>query len=72
VSPETPEGEDLTRAIGPEEGPREDGNDEDSWAPPSPELGAPAQLVAAVVLAFVAGVILVGAAAALSWLLGLR
>jgi hypothetical protein len=41
---------------------------QDSWEPPSPALGGPGQLVAAVVAAFVVGVILLAAVAALSWL----
>jgi hypothetical protein len=41
---------------------------EDSWEPPSPELEGPLQLLAAVVAAFVAALILLGAAGAVSWL----
>jgi hypothetical protein len=41
---------------------------EDSWEPPSPALGGPGQLVAAVVFAFIVAVILVAGIAALSWL----
>ena len=43
---------------------------EDSWEPPSPALGGPGQLVAAVVFAFVVAAILIAGVAALSWLLG--
>lgn len=40
----------------------------DSWEPPSPALGGPGQLLAALVAAVVVGVILLGTLAALSWL----
>ncbi len=43
---------------------------EDSWEPPSPALGGPGQLFAAVVFAFVVATILIAGVAALSWLLG--
>ena len=52
--------------------PFEGDEDQESWEPPSPALGGPGQLVAAVVLAFVAGAILVGAVAVLSWLFRFR
>jgi hypothetical protein len=45
---------------------------QDSWEPPSPALGGPGQLIAAVVFAFVVGVILLAAVAALSWLFRLH
>ena len=52
--------------------PFEGDEDQESWEPPSPALGGPGQLVAAVVLAFVAGAILVGAVAVASWLFRFR
>lgn len=42
--------------------------DDGSWEPPSPALGGLAQLVVALLGAVVVGVLLLGAAAALSWL----
>ncbi len=45
---------------------------EDSWEPPSPALGGPGQLLAAVVFAVVVGVILLAAVAAVSWLFRLH
>ena len=70
MSVQAPGSEDPGRASAPEVDPLDE--DQESWEPPSPALGGPGQLVAAVVLAFVAGVILVGAAAALSWLFRFR
>jgi hypothetical protein len=52
--------------------PLEDGETQDSWEPPSPALGGPGQLIAAVVFAFVVGVSLLAAVAVLSWLLRLH
>ncbi len=44
---------------------------EDSWEPPSPVLEGPLQLLAAVVGVFIVGLILLGAAGVVSWLLRL-
>jgi hypothetical protein len=41
---------------------------EDSWAPPSPALAGPLQLLAAVVAAFLVALLLLAAAGAVSWL----
>ena len=48
--------------------PIEEGEDQDLWEPPSPDLGGPGQLITAVVAAFVVGLILVGLVGVLSWL----
>jgi hypothetical protein len=40
---------------------------EDSWEPPSPALGGPGQLLAAVVVAFLVAAALIGAVAAVTW-----
>jgi NAD(P)H-hydrate repair Nnr-like enzyme with NAD(P)H-hydrate dehydratase domain len=42
---------------------------EDSWEPPREALGGPGQILAAVVGAFVAALVLLGAVAAVVWLL---
>jgi hypothetical protein len=42
--------------------------DDDSWEPPSPALGGLAQLAIALLGAVVAGVLLLAALAAVSWL----
>ena len=72
MSPQTPGRDDPIRPSDPDVDPLEGDEDQESWEPPSPALGGPGQLVAAVVLAFVAGAILVGAVAAASWLLRFR
>ena len=72
MSPQTPGRDDPIRPSDPDVDPLEGDEDQESWEPPSPALGGPGQLVAAVVLAFVAGAILVGAVAVLSWLFRFR
>ncbi len=52
--------------------PLEDDETQDSWEPPSPALGGPGQLIAAVVSAFVVGLSLLAAVAVLAWLLRLH
>jgi hypothetical protein len=52
--------------------PLEGDDAQDSWEPPSPALGGPGQLVAAVVAAVVVGVLLLAAVAAVSWLFRLH
>jgi hypothetical protein len=44
---------------------------EDTWEPPQPALGGPAQLVAAVVGAFLIALLLLGIVAALAWVVRL-
>ncbi len=72
MNPQPPETDDPVRVSDPDVDPVTGDGEQESWEPPSLALGCPGQLVAAVLLAFVAGVILVGAVAVLSWLLRFR
>jgi len=72
VSPRSPREDEPVGATDPDVDPLEGDEAQDSWEPPSPALGGPGQLFGAVVFAFVAGAILVGVVAALSWLFRFR
>ncbi len=72
MSPQTPGRDDPIRPSDPDVDPLEGDEDQESWEPPSPALGGPGQLIAAVVFAFVVGLSLLAAVAVLAWLLRLH
>lgn len=72
MNPQGPGANDPGQPSDPDADLLEGDDGQDSWEPPSPALGGPGQLIAAVVFAFVVGAILIGVVAALSWLFRFR